>query len=132
MIGRSRLRVSMPPDLRARVLERDNHRCRKCGRQRGLELHHIKAVARGGRNTFRNLITLCSRCHAEWTDEAQDVVEWKAWLWCPVRAVFFVRLISTCNGDISVHLIRRFLGDMREQIDGGRPRDQLCVEYKWP
>ena len=31
----------IPPDVRKAVLERDNYRCRRCGVEDGLSLHHI-------------------------------------------------------------------------------------------
>lgn len=52
--------------LRKFVLERDNHRCLKCGNEDGLEVHHIKERSDGGLDEENNLITLCYACHAEW------------------------------------------------------------------
>ncbi|WP_417316209.1 HNH endonuclease [Cycloclasticus pugetii] len=62
------------PDLvRVEVLERDNHRCRRCGwgyeknkkndPRNLLELHHITHHQHGGTNVVGNLITLCNVCH---------------------------------------------------------------------
>lgn len=49
------------PELRDAALARDRHRCRKCGAEERLHVHHID----GDRNNQRldNLATLCSACH---------------------------------------------------------------------
>jgi len=42
--------------------------CQECGEVadfRGLELHHSKPLARGGKTVESNLRLLCSRCHSE-------------------------------------------------------------------
>lgn len=48
------------------VLSRDDHQCRKCGKENSLHVHHIRAVCEGGTNDMDNLIALCSVCHKEW------------------------------------------------------------------
>jgi len=62
----------IPDDVRFAVLERDKYKCRKCGwshekynrsNPRHLELHHIEHHAKGGENTEKNLMTLCTSCH---------------------------------------------------------------------
>lgn len=54
-------------ELRLKVLERDQYKCRRCGANlRGVfyrEVHHIVPLARGGSNFMSNLISLCSECH---------------------------------------------------------------------
>ncbi|HKJ96397.1 MAG TPA: HNH endonuclease [Thermoplasmataceae archaeon] len=60
------------------VLIRDNYSCRICGRSElsnfstadqynklhlAVQVHHIVPRKDGGKNTFRNLITLCEECH---------------------------------------------------------------------
>ena len=61
---------------RKKVLERDNHKCQKCGvsseeAEYGLEVHHItplkefdESVIGSKANDLNNLITLCKGCHA--------------------------------------------------------------------
>ena len=52
--------------LRARVLERDDWRCRKCGRPAWrLEVDHVRPLMDGGGNELGNLQTLCAHCHRE-------------------------------------------------------------------
>jgi len=69
-----------PPDWEYRskiVRERDDNRCRKCGKKGVLHVHHIDLVKnggvsvgwgpfrikRGGNHFLDNLITLCLGCH---------------------------------------------------------------------
>lgn len=49
--------------LRQRVLDRDGRRCTFCGTTKGLEVHHIVPVAKGGTNDPSNLITVCRAHH---------------------------------------------------------------------
>jgi 5-methylcytosine-specific restriction endonuclease McrA len=55
--------------LRFRVLQRDQFRCKRCGRSPATELgcvlhvDHITAFSKGGRTVFENLETLCSHCN---------------------------------------------------------------------
>ena len=51
--------------VRARVLDRDGHRCTRCGATEGLEVHHVLGAADDGPTTAENLITLCFVCHRE-------------------------------------------------------------------
>lgn len=61
-----------PPELRRKVLERDNYTCQKCGR-RGpsgrshycVQVHHKTPARHGGPTTLDNLTTLCLPCHRE-------------------------------------------------------------------
>lgn len=53
--------------MRFSIYQRDNYRCRKCGyygkNTRNLEIDHIYPIAKGGKSTYDNLQTLCSRCN---------------------------------------------------------------------
>jgi hypothetical protein len=61
--GRSALSLR----LRYRVFERDNFKCKICGREAQndltLEIDHIVAIAKGGFDEMANLRTLCSDCN---------------------------------------------------------------------
>lgn len=66
----SKVQVSKYEGLDARlkraVFERDNHRCRWCGRQRhwlGFDAHHIEYRRSSAADRLENLITLCRECH---------------------------------------------------------------------
>lgn len=59
-------RTPLPGSLRAKVLKRDGHRCRYCGRRfpaKQLHVDHVVPVARGGRDDERNLVTACVACN---------------------------------------------------------------------
>jgi 5-methylcytosine-specific restriction endonuclease McrA len=62
---RVRARRSLSPSLRAKVLERDGHRCQVpgCGRGYFLVVHHLDPVALGGKDDPDRLVTLCPGCH---------------------------------------------------------------------
>lgn len=69
--GRSRV---MSPTLRARILERDNFRCRRCGATVDdgvrLRVDHVVPVAQGGDSRPSNLQTLCDECNQGKSDRA--------------------------------------------------------------
>jgi 5-methylcytosine-specific restriction endonuclease McrA len=50
--------------LRQQVLRRDNWRCQSCGTMSNLETHHQQFRSHLGEDSERNLITLCTVCHA--------------------------------------------------------------------
>ena len=57
-----------PQDWTARrrfVLERDGHRCTRCGSSAHLHVHHINKRSESIDHTTPNLVTLCIHCHAK-------------------------------------------------------------------
>jgi hypothetical protein len=59
---------AVPPRLRYKVLERDEHRCRSCGVHSSepgvkLQMDHIVPWSKGGETTYDNLQTLCWACN---------------------------------------------------------------------
>lgn len=59
------IRGRIPPSLRRKLLERDG--CCSvpgCHNRVYIHLHHIKPVAKGGKNTAGNLCSTCWACHA--------------------------------------------------------------------
>ena len=48
---------------RHRIFKRDGHQCGYCGSTRDLTIDHIQPRSRGGRNTWTNLVTCCSKCN---------------------------------------------------------------------
>ncbi|HWO14986.1 MAG TPA: HNH endonuclease [Polyangiaceae bacterium] len=60
-----RARATIPPAVRRRVLERDQHRCQipGCRHTLDLDVHHIVPRADGGTHDPRYLITLCGAHH---------------------------------------------------------------------
>ena len=69
-VDSSALRRAPTPKLRMRILQRDNYRCRVCGRRTEddtdvqLHVHHFIPWAMGGLTDERNLVTLCHTCHS--------------------------------------------------------------------
>ncbi len=57
--------------IRAKALKRDNHTCVSCGCKQDpktktyLDVHHIRALSRGGTTVLSNLISLCKICHSK-------------------------------------------------------------------
>jgi 5-methylcytosine-specific restriction endonuclease McrA len=51
------------PKLRARIKQRDGHRCQRCGLTEKLRVHHVRQVADGGGHGRSNLLTLCDDRH---------------------------------------------------------------------
>ena len=47
------------------ILERDGHKCLKCGGTDNLTLDHIVPLSRGGRNDKSNAQVLCVKCNSE-------------------------------------------------------------------
>jgi 5-methylcytosine-specific restriction endonuclease McrA len=78
---------SLPPAVRATVIERDQSRCRLCGAP-GEEIDHLD----GSSPDLNNLRLLCKVCHRKVTEEnlvpatAEEAAEAQA-LWARVRAV---------------------------------------------
>ena len=70
------------PRHRARILQRDGHRCQVCQRQPSndgdirLELHHIKPFSTGGLTIDENLITVCNECHESFDPHYQPGLFW--------------------------------------------------------
>ena len=50
--------------IRRAALDRDNWRCRECGRAGAMQVHHVISVYLGGSDEFSNLVSLCRGCHA--------------------------------------------------------------------
>ncbi|MBS1969514.1 MAG: HNH endonuclease [Bdellovibrionales bacterium] len=68
--GKSSVRVHIPENIRRRVFQKAEHCCeyqshltgRKCGSRYQLQIDHVKPLAKGGTNEFKNLRVLC-RAH---------------------------------------------------------------------
>jgi len=55
---------------RENIYKRDNHECVYCGEnnKKLLTLDHVVPKAKGGPNTWENLVTACKRCNGEKAD----------------------------------------------------------------
>lgn len=60
------VRQLLAAELRSRVLTRDGKRCRACGFRAvaALRIHHRTPVEYGGSDNLKDLLLLCSNCHA--------------------------------------------------------------------
>jgi hypothetical protein len=56
-------REAIPTEVKRFVIERDRHRCVKCGSPYNLEFDHIIPVAEHGSNTANNIQILCKDCN---------------------------------------------------------------------
>ena len=61
----NRLQIKAWRHIRARILERDNHACQRCGATAMLHVHHIIPWVLMGPDNPSNLVTLCAQCHFE-------------------------------------------------------------------
>jgi hypothetical protein len=69
LLPKSAMQRASTPKLRMSIINRDDFKCRICGRSPKdysdleLHVHHIRPWAAGGVTEERNLITLCHTCH---------------------------------------------------------------------
>ena len=62
--------------MRFAIYDRDNHRCKKCGRRTdNLEIDHIIPISKGGKSTYDNLQTLCHWCNIEKSNKIEPSYE---------------------------------------------------------
>ena len=50
------------PGIRARAIRAAGRRCSRCGLPGRLEVHHVRALSRGGDNRGR-VVVMCRDCH---------------------------------------------------------------------
>ncbi|MCP4113150.1 MAG: HNH endonuclease [Desulfobacteraceae bacterium] len=65
LAGKDYQESSRPDEnLRMAALIRDDYTCKSCSKKRvSLQVHHIVFRSRGGKDTIKNLTTLCESCH---------------------------------------------------------------------
>jgi 5-methylcytosine-specific restriction endonuclease McrA len=51
--------------IRKKRIAHDGGRCLLCRSPNKLEVHHLTYRRAGGRESIRDLVTLCERCHAK-------------------------------------------------------------------
>ena len=54
----------VPPVNRREVLRRDHYSCQYCGSTKNLTLDHVIPRSKGGKHTWDNVVTACSKCNA--------------------------------------------------------------------
>jgi 5-methylcytosine-specific restriction endonuclease McrA len=57
---------------RQNIFKRDGFECQYCGTRRELTIDHVVPRAKGGRDTWVNLVTACKRCNAKKGDFTPD------------------------------------------------------------
>jgi 5-methylcytosine-specific restriction endonuclease McrA len=62
-----RSRLNFTSKEKRAIMERDGHRCVKCGATESLEVDHVLALCNGGTRSIENGQTLCVACHDEKT-----------------------------------------------------------------
>ena len=66
-------RKLMTPELRKKVMERDNYTCQFCGRYmpdgKNIHIDHIIPVSKGGKTVMSNLQVLCATCNLRKSDK---------------------------------------------------------------
>lgn len=63
-------KIPISEAIRWEVWERDDFRCKHCGRRRRLSIDHIQPESKGGTLDLANLQTLCGRCNSRKGDRA--------------------------------------------------------------
>ena len=65
--------------LRSKILDRDHHKCTKCGCNNFLNIHHLYYVygCKAWEYPHSALITLCNKCHEKWHNQYDVVVRCK-------------------------------------------------------
>ncbi|HIB65785.1 MAG TPA: HNH endonuclease [Phycisphaerales bacterium] len=68
-------------ERKRRARKRDGRRCRACGSEENLTVHHILPRAQSGPTGSRNLITLCLHCHQYWhrTERQHYAISFEEW-----------------------------------------------------
>lgn len=62
---------AMRPTRQA-IFRRDAHACQYCGSKQNLTLDHVQPRARGGKDTWENLVTACVTCNNRKGDRRPD------------------------------------------------------------
>lgn len=57
---------------RKRIFKRDGNTCQYCGTRKNLTIDHVIPRSRGGLNTWKNMVTCCSRCNLTKGDKTPE------------------------------------------------------------
>lgn len=125
--------MSLPKDLRAKVLARDQYSCRSCGTKldpRLAHLAHVRPRSEGGTDDIDNLQTLCPVCNYK-ADRIIDFIPSaqlaRAWIAAFLRAPAATIIVSVVVG-IAVTLLATIYGvEKRNQQEKQRQANQSYV-----
>lgn len=57
---------------RHNIFKRDNHECQYCGLSKDLTLDHLIPRSKGGKSSWKNLVTACKKCNAKKGDYSPE------------------------------------------------------------
>lgn len=57
---------------RQNILKRDNFECQYCGSVKNLTIDHLMPRSKGGKSTWKNLVTACARCNSLKGDQTPE------------------------------------------------------------
>lgn len=57
---------------RQRIYRRDGNKCVYCGTSKQLTIDHVIPKSKGGRNTWENLVTCCTKCNLKKGDKTPE------------------------------------------------------------
>jgi 5-methylcytosine-specific restriction endonuclease McrA len=57
---------------RQRIFKRDGNECGYCGSKKDLTIDHVLPRSKGGKNTWENLVTCCSKCNLKKGNRTPD------------------------------------------------------------
>jgi 5-methylcytosine-specific restriction endonuclease McrA len=84
-----RLRVN-----RHKIYKRDGHKCVYCGNSKQLTIDHLIPKSKGGKNTWENLVTCCSKCNVKKGDKTIEQAGLKL-LKKPYEPDIFIEAMNT-------------------------------------
>lgn len=91
---------------RKNVMKRDRHACQYCGTKSDLTLDHVLPKSRGGRDSWENLVTACTRCNVKkgnrTPDEAKMPLKRKPFR--PIHITFFRDILGGVQEDWKPYL----------------------------
>jgi hypothetical protein len=114
-------RLSIGPKERFAILKRDNFACQYCGARAPsarLCVDHITAVARGGNNDPRNLVTSCFECNAGKGTDLVSEFELRWHVWHALQERFPTGGIDGCDFGLVTEIVGVFVNAIGEPQEG--------------
>lgn len=62
---------------RHNIFKRDNQQCQYCGTKKDLTIDHVIPRSKGGRSTWKNLVTACKQCNTKKGDFSPQEADMK-------------------------------------------------------
>lgn len=102
--------ISVPfkkiPLTRHNIYRRDGYACGYCGSKKDLTLDHILPKSRGGKNTWKNLVTCCKTCNNKKDNMTPEEADMKLLVnvYVPTMIQFIDRINKSSNQTWSKYL----------------------------